>query len=53
LSGLSEALRRVTVFCVRQPLARSSPQAANRKSFWDFAAMPKRLFAFWLIVGTK
>src|SRR5271165_4890868 len=53
LSGLSEALRRVTVFCVRQPLARSSPQAANRKSFWDFAATPKRRFAFWLIVGTK
>lgn len=31
----SAPLRRVTVFCVRQPLARSSPQAANRKVY-DF-----------------
>ena len=51
LTRLSGALRRVTVFCVRQPLARSSPQAADRKSFWDLAAAPKRRFAFRLVVG--
>jgi hypothetical protein len=46
LSRLRSALEEVTAFCVRQLLARSSPRAVKRKSFWDVVRETNRDLPF-------
>jgi hypothetical protein len=46
---------KVTAFCVRQPLARSSLRSLNRKSCWDFVGGAEQEwggFAFWVTVDS-